>query len=89
MEYPIYIEVPEDYWVVTTTADVNGEEELLYTSLDYSHPPVLSLDPPLQLSSGQSLISRATYYNDTDFEVNFGLFSTDEMMLIFGLGYFD
>ena len=27
MEYPIYIEVPEDYWVVTTTADVNGEEE--------------------------------------------------------------
>ena len=67
----------------------NGEEELLYTSLDYSHPPVLSLDPPLQLSSGQSLISRATYYNDTDFEVNFGLLSTDEMMIIFGLGYFD
>ena len=27
MEYPIYIEVPEDYWVVTTTADVNGEDE--------------------------------------------------------------
>ena len=67
----------------------NGEEELLYTSLDYSHPPVLALDPPLQLSSSQSLISRATYYNDTDFEVNFGLFSTDEMMLVFGLGYFD
>ena len=67
----------------------NGEEELLYTSLDYSHPPVLSLDPPLQITSGQSLMSRVTYYNDTDFEVNFGLLSTDEMMIIFGLGYFD
>ena len=67
----------------------NGEEELLYTSLDYSHPPILSLDPPLQITSGQSLISRATYYNNTDFEVNFGLLSTDEMMIIFGLGYFD
>jgi len=67
----------------------NGEEELLYTSLDYSHPPVLSLDPPLQIIPGQSLISRATYYNDTDFEVNFGLLSTNEMMIIFGLGYFD
>ena len=22
-----YIEIPEDYWVMTTTADVNGEEE--------------------------------------------------------------
>ena len=21
MEYPIYIEVPEDYWTMTTTAD--------------------------------------------------------------------
>ena len=29
MEYPIYIEVPEDYWTRTTTADVeedNNEE---------------------------------------------------------------
>ena len=67
----------------------NGEEELLYTSLDYSHPPVLSLDPPLQITEGQSLISRVTYYNNTDFEVNFGLLSTNEMMIIFGLGYFD
>ena len=22
-----YVEIPEDYWVMTTTADVNGEEE--------------------------------------------------------------
>ena len=67
----------------------NGEEELIYTALDYEHPPVLSFDPPLVLSAGQGLISRATYYNNTDHYVNFGLLSTDEMMLIFGLIYYD
>ncbi len=67
----------------------NGEEELIYTALDYEHPPVLSLDPPLTINQNQALISRATYYNDTDSEVNFGLLSTDEMMIVFGLVYFD
>ena len=67
----------------------NGEEELIYTALDYEHPPVLSLDPPLIITQGQSIISRATYYNDTDNWVNFGLLSTDEMMIVFGLVYFD
>ena len=67
----------------------NGEEELIYTALDYEHPPILELDPPLTLSNGQSLISRATYYNNTDEFVNFGLLSTDEMMIIFGLMYFE
>ena len=67
----------------------NGEEEIIYTALDYEHPPVLSLDPPLIITEGQSLISKATYYNDTDEWVNFGLFSTDEMMIVFGLVYFE
>ena len=67
----------------------NGEEQLIYTSLDYQHPPILELDPPLVINNVESLIARATYYNNTDFEVNFGLLSTDEMMLIFGLGYFE
>ena len=67
----------------------NGEEELLYTALDYQHPPILQLDPPLEIQLGQSLIARATYNNTTDEAVTFGLFSTSEMMLIFGLGYFD
>jgi len=26
MEYPIYIEVPEDYWTITTTSDDFDEE---------------------------------------------------------------
>ena len=66
-----------------------GEEELLYTALDYQHPPILQLDPPLEIQLGQSLIARATYNNTTDEVVTFGLFSTNEMMLIFGLGYFE
>ena len=67
----------------------NGDEELIYTALDYEHPPILNLDPPLVISSGQNIIAKATYYNNTDDWVNFGLFSTDEMMLVFGLVYFD
>jgi len=67
----------------------NGQEELIYTALDYEHPPILELDPPLTITPGQSLVSRATYYNNTDNYVNFGLLSTDEMMIVFGLVYFE
>ena len=67
----------------------NGQEELIYTALDYEHPPILELDPPLSLQQGQSIISRVTYNNTTDNYVNFGLLSTDEMMIVFGLIYFD
>jgi hypothetical protein len=66
-----------------------GEEELIYTALDYLHPPILQLDPPLVLTTEQSLIARAIYNNTTNEVVTFGLFSTNEMMLIFGLGYFE
>ena len=66
-----------------------GEEQLIYTALDYQHPPILALDPPLILTVGQSLIARATYYNTTNEVVTFGLLTTNEMMLIFGLAYFD
>ena len=52
------------------------------------HPPVLSLDPPLRLNIG-SLTANVTYNNTTDDYVHFGLLSTDEMMIIFGLLYFD
>ena len=67
----------------------NGDEELIYTALDYQHPPILEFDPPLVLSQNQSLKSRVTYNNNTDNFVNFGLLSTDEMKIIFGLVYFD
>ena len=45
--------------------------------------------PPLEIQLGQSLIARATYNNTTDEAVTFGLFSTSEMMIVFGLGYFE
>ena len=67
----------------------SGEESLIYTALDYEHPPVLSLDPPLTISPGEGLIARATYNNTTSSFVNFGLLSTDEMMIIFGLMYLE
>ena len=51
----------------------NGDEELIYTALDYEHPPILEFDPPLILSQNQSLMSRVTYNNTTDNFVNFGL----------------
>ena len=28
MEYPSYIEVPVDYWTISTTIDINFEENL-------------------------------------------------------------
>ena len=67
----------------------NGDSDLIYTALDYEHPPVLSLDPPLRLNIGESLTANVTYNNTTDDYVHFGLLSTDEMMIIFGLLYFD
>ena len=67
----------------------NGEETLLYTALDYEHPPVLSLDPPLTISPGEGLVARTTFNNTTSDYVNFGLLSTDEMMIVFGLIYLE
>lgn len=68
---------------------VGGEldGELLYTALDWEHPPTFELDPPLIITVGQGLRLRTTYYNWRNEEVNFGFFSTDEMMILFGHCY--
>ncbi len=68
---------------------VGGEldGELLYTALDWEHPPTFELDPPLIITIGQGFRLRTTYYNWRDVEVNFGFFSTDEMMILFGHCY--
>ena len=67
----------------------DGTEELIYTALDYEHPPVLEMDPPLSINQNQGMILRTTWNNTTDNWVNFGLLSTNEMMIVFGLVYFD
>ena len=61
--------------------------ELIYLSLDWEHPPIIEYDPPLVLHDGDGIELEATYVNDTDEEIHFGLLSTDEMMILFGLYY--
>ena len=63
--------------------------ELIYISYDYSHPPVLKLDPPLEINQGEGFRLIATYDNWRDYDVSFGFLSTDEMMLVFAKYYTD
>ena len=37
-------------------------EELIYTALDYEHPPILQLDPPLIINENQSIIKNEYEY---------------------------
>lgn len=62
-------------------------DELVYFSNDWEHPPILQLDPPLQLNAGVELRLEATYNNTEDRDLTFGLRSTDEMMILFGAFY--
>lgn len=70
---------------------VGGQQDgrQIYFSNDWEHPPIVEYDPPLQLERGEGLRLTATYNNTRDHEVNFGLLSTDEMMILFGLYYTD
>ena len=61
--------------------------ELIYIAYDWEHPPILEMDPPLQLDIDQGLELKATYFNWTDDTVKFGLLSEDEMMILFGYYY--
>lgn len=61
--------------------------ELIYVAYDWEHPPILRFDPPLVLERGEGFRLETTYDNWTDQEVNFGLLSTDEMMILFGMYY--
>lgn len=61
--------------------------ELVYYTNDWEHPEIKQYDPPLELNPGEGLRGVATYNNTTNKTLNFGLLSTDEMMIIFG-GYY-
>lgn len=63
--------------------------ELVYAARDWQHPPILQLDPPLVLAAGQGLELVATYDNQTDRDLGYGLLSTDEMMILFGYAWTD
>ena len=68
---------------------VGGERdgELLYWTNDWAHPPLLELDPPLRMESGEGLQAITTYHNWTGETINFGPRSTDEMQFVFYIYY--
>ena len=47
----------------------------------------MKFDPPLHFSINDGIELEATYFNDTDEIVEWGLLSVDEMMIAFGLYY--
>lgn len=61
--------------------------EVVYWTDDWSHPPILYFDPPIELNAGEGFKLIATYDNPTDQTVRFGFLSTDEMMILFGWYY--
>lgn len=65
----------------------NGE--FLYYANDWAHPPILQLDPPLDLQAGEGLRIVTTYENTTTEPIRWGLRSTDEMMMLFGYYWTD
>lgn len=65
----------------------NPDTVLVYSTQDWEHPPVYNIDPPLTISPNQAIYVRTIYYNWTNEEVNFGLLSLDEMMILFGYFY--
>ena len=67
----------------------DGTENLVYTALDWEHPPILQLNQPLVLTPGMGLKLTCTFDNWTDDYLHFGLLSTDEMMILFGYFYTD
>lgn len=62
-------------------------DELIYYSNDWEHPPILQIDPPLHLKAGEGLRLEATYDNWENRNLTFGLRSSDEMMILFGAYY--
>jgi hypothetical protein len=69
--------------------DIEGNSELVYTALDWEHPPILNLNDPIIITNGMGIKLIATYNNWTDDFIGFGLLSLDEMMILFGYYYID
>jgi hypothetical protein len=61
--------------------------EVIYWTDDWQHPPIINYDPAIELNPGEGLKLIATYDNPTDQTVRFGFLSTAEMMILFGWYY--
>lgn len=65
----------------------NRNNELVYYTNNWEHPPLIEFDPPLKLNPNEGLKLQATYFNETAVTKSFGLLSEDEMMILFGMFY--
>jgi hypothetical protein len=74
-----------EFRVYATGGENDGE--LVYITYDWEHPPIKEFDPPLVLESGQGFRLETTYDNPGSTSLQFGLRSTDEMMILFGAYY--
>jgi hypothetical protein len=61
----------------------SNDGELLYTALDYQHPPYQFFNPPLEVKAGEGIRTKVRYMNDTDRDISFGVTSEDEMGILF------
>ena len=66
-----------------------NDGRIIYTALDWEHPPILELNPPLVLEQGMGLKLEATFTNETNETIIFGLLGANEMMILFGHYYTD
>lgn len=64
-----------------------NDEELIYITYDWEHPPIKEFSPPLLLEPGHGFRLETTYDNPSSKSLQFGLRSTDEMMILFGAYY--
>ncbi|MGB0862771.1 MAG: hypothetical protein ACPG19_03955 [Saprospiraceae bacterium] len=61
----------------------SNDGEILYTALDYQHPPYKFFDTPLVFKAGEGIRTKVRYINDTDRDIMFGVTSEDEMGILF------
>jgi len=65
---------------------VGGPDDgkLIYENYDWDHPPTKTFSPPLRFEAGWGYRVEATYYNETDHDILFGVTSEDEMCIVVG-----
>ena len=74
-----------EFKIYKVSQNNSNYRELVYVSYDWDHPPLMRYDPPIVFNLDHGLEVEATYINNTDESISFGLLSTDEMMILFGL----
>ena len=74
-----------EFKIFKLNQDDPSYRKLIYVSFDWEHPPLMRFDPPLVFDERAGIELEAAYFNSTSETISFGLLSTDEMMILFGL----